>query len=106
LRENVPTNIYSSCNGQLVQVGATCTSNISYQPGLMGEFTDYLSPGCPASAGDSPCGFQFAKQQWQWCPGVGQPTSIGTIGADNVENTIINVDGNITGFNPGTTFPK
>lgn len=106
LKENVPTNITSSCNGKVVQTGAICTSNLSYLPGQLAKFTDFLAPGCPSSPQNSPCGFQFAKQQWQWCPGVGQPTSIGTIGADNVENTIINVDGNITGFVPGTTFPR
>jgi hypothetical protein len=106
LRENVPTNIVNSCNSQIVQVGATCTSNTSYEPGALGEFTDFLIPSCPASPTDSPCGFQFANQQWQWYPGVGQPRSIGTIGADNVQNTVISVDGNITGFTVGTTFPK
>jgi hypothetical protein len=106
LKENVPTNVVNSCNSQIVHVGATCTSNVNYFPGGLGEFTDFLIPGCPSSPQNSPCGFKFANQQWQWCPAVGQPTSIGTIGADNVENTIIDIDGNITGFTPGTTFPK
>lgn len=106
LRENVPTNIVSSCNGHVVQVGATCKSNVIYLPGTPGLFTDVFVPGCPTSQSNSPCGYQFANQQWQWCPAVGQPTSIGTIGLDNVQNTIINIDGNITGFVEGTTFPK
>jgi hypothetical protein len=106
LKENVPTNIVSSCNGGVVQTGATCTSNVSYYPGALGEFQDFLSPGCPSSQNVVPCGFQFANQQWEWCPGVGAPASIGTIGPVNVQNTIINVDGNILGFTPGKTFPK
>jgi hypothetical protein len=106
LRENVPTNTVSSCNQQVVQTGATCTSNIAYEPGALGEFTDFLSPGCPSSPTITVCGFQFASQQWQWCPGTGPPTSIGTIGPVNVQNTLIDVDGNTLGFTPGTTFPK
>ncbi len=31
---------------------------------------------------------------------------MGTIGKDTVDNTLIEVDGNILGFNPGTTFQK
>src|SRR5439155_22203792 len=54
LRENVPTNIVSSCNEQTVQTGATCTSNLSYLPGAMGEFSDFLAPGCPSSASVTP----------------------------------------------------
>ena len=106
MRENVPTNIVSSCNGGVVQTGANCTLNTLYAPNLTGEFSDYLSPGCPNSRTNVPCGFQFTNQQWQWCPNGGQPTSMGTIGADNVQNTIINVDGNILGFTPGTKFWK
>lgn len=104
LRENVPTNITSSCNQQIVHTGATCTTNTLYEPGAAGEFTDVLFPGCPSSSGVTPCGYQFANQQWQWCPDTGSPTSIGTVGPANVENTLINVDGNILGFTPGTTF--
>jgi len=37
---------------------------------------------------------------------VGQPTSIGTIGRDVVQNTLISVDGNTIGFPVGTKFPK
>ncbi|MGH9530735.1 MAG: hypothetical protein ACRD2S_12555 [Terriglobales bacterium] len=106
LKENVPTDIISSCNEQPIMTGATCTSSISYYPGQSGEFTDFLSPGCPSSVSVTPCGFQFPSQQWQWCPANGSPASIGTIGPVNAENTIINVDGNILGFSPGTTFPK
>jgi hypothetical protein len=106
MRENVPTDIVSSCNGGVVQTGANCTLNTLYYPYLTGEFADGLSPGCPNSPTNTPCGFQFTNQQWQWCPIGGQPTSMGTIGADNVQNTIINVDGNILGFAPGTKFWK
>ena len=106
LKENVPTNIVSSCNQQVVHTGATCTSNIVYEPGALGEFTDFLSPGCPSSPTITVCGFQFVSQQWQWCPTTGVPVSIGTIGPVNAQNTLINVDGNTLGFTPGTTFPK
>jgi hypothetical protein len=106
LKENVPTNIVSSCNQQVVQTGAACTSNIAYEPGALGEFADFLSPGCPSSPTITVCGFQFASQQWEWCPATGPPTSIGTIGPVNAQNTLINVDGNVLGFTPGTTFPK
>jgi len=106
LKENVPTNIKRSCNNTTVQTGATCTPNLSYAPNLMGEFQDFLSLGCPSSQNVVPCGYQFANQQWQWCPGTGSPTSIGTVGPVNVQNTVINVDGNTLGFTPGTTFPK
>ena len=106
IRENVPTNTVSSCNNQVVQTGATCTLNTSYQPGVLGEFSDFLSPGCPSSPTNSPCGFTFSNQQWQWCPAGKLPTSTGTIGPVNAQNTLINVDGNVLGFTPGTIFPK
>jgi hypothetical protein len=104
LRENVPTNVVSSCNNQVVHTGATCTQNTIYEPGLMGEFTDVLFPGCPSSSSVTPCGFTFSNQQWQWCPSTGSPSSIGTIGPVNAENTLIDIDGNILGFTAGTTF--
>jgi len=39
-------------------------------------------------------------------PSDRSPTSMGTIGKDTVDNTIIEVDGNILGFQPGTRFNK
>jgi hypothetical protein len=106
MRENVPTNIVSSCNGSTVQTGANCVLNTTVEPHLSGEFSDFLSPGCPNSPTNTPCGFVFTNQQWQWCPSSGSPTSMGTIGKDTVDNTIIEMDGNITGFVAGTVFQK
>jgi len=106
IRENVPTNLTTSCNGSTVLTGATCYLNTTAVPYTVGEFADGLSPGCPNSPSNSPCGFTFNNQQWQYCPIVGQPTSIGTIGRDVVQNTLISVDGNTIGFPVGTKFPK
>jgi hypothetical protein len=105
MRENVPVTT-SSCNGSVVHTGSSCFINTDASPYTIGQFTDALVPGCPTSADVTPCGFMFANQQWQWCPSGGSPTSMGTIGPVNAQNTVINVDGNITGFAKGTTFPK
>jgi hypothetical protein len=104
MRENVPTTV-SSCNENIVSTGASCTLNTSFFPGVLSEFTDFLSPGCPNSSTNSPCGYTFAKQQWQWCPSSAPPQSMGTIGPVKAQNTLINVDGNVF-LTPGTVFPK
>jgi hypothetical protein len=104
MRENVPTTV-SSCNGNVVQTLVNCTSNTFLKPNNIGEFTDFLSPGCPSSPSNSPCGYTFANQQWQWCPSSSVPKSMGTIGAVKVQNTLITIDGNVVLF-PGTIFPK
>lgn len=105
MRENVPPTT-SACTGNPVQTGASCTINTEYAPNVISEFTDVLSAGCPSSPSDSPCGFTFANQQWQWCPSLSSPTSMGTIGKDTVDNTLITIDGNDLGFAPGTIFQK
>lgn len=105
IRENVPTNIVSSCTNSVVQTGATCTSTFNFLGGGVGSFTDVLSAGCPGATTPTPCGFTFQNQQWQWCSPNGN-TSIGTIGKDTVTNSLITVNGNVLGFSPGTTFPK
>lgn len=105
MRENVPANTVSSCNNQVVKTGQTCFLNNSVQPGVISEFIDALSPGCPNSPSNSPCGYTFANQQWQYCPSSAIPQSMGTIGPDSVKNTIISVDGNILGL-IGHVFAK
>jgi hypothetical protein len=104
MRENVPFTV-SSCNGSIVHNGTSCTLNTSLLPNVLSEFTDFLSPGCPNSSTNSPCGFTFANQQWQWCPSSAAPQSMGTIGPVKAQNTLINVDGSLF-FTPGTVFNK
>lgn len=105
MRENVPANTVSSCNNQTVQTGQTCTLNTNFQPGVISEFIDALSAGCPVPASNSPCGFTFANQQWQYCPSASIPQSMGTIGQDKVQNTLISVAGNVLGL-IGHVFQK
>jgi hypothetical protein len=64
-------------------------------PGVIGEFADVISPGCAVPASNSPCGFTFANQQWQYRPVSGVPQSMGTIGQVNAENILITVAGQI-----------
>lgn len=105
VRENVPPTT-SSCTGAAVSTGSTCFVAVDAEPFVAGEFNDNFSPGCPSPPSNSPCGYTFANQQWQWCSPTGETPSIGTIGFDNVQNTLISIDGNVTGFTLGTTFPK
>lgn len=93
-RENVPTTI-SSCNNNIVHSGNSCISTFNTVPGVIGEFADVISPGCAVPATNSPCGFTFANQQWQYCPASGVPQSMGTIGQVNAENILITVAGQI-----------
>jgi hypothetical protein len=105
IRETAPSNLTSSCNGSTVQTGNVCFLNTSDSPHSIGLFTDFISPGCPSSPSNSPCGFTYSSQQWQWCSAGGN-VSIGTIGSVSAQNTLINLGGNVLGFTPGTTFPK
>jgi hypothetical protein len=104
MRENVPVTV-SSCNNQTVQTAQTCTANVFLQPGVLSEFIDALSPGCPVPASNSPCGYTFANQQWQYCPSSSVPQSMGTIGQDTVQNITISVAGNTFGL-IGHVFAK
>jgi len=106
IRETVPSPTISSCTGSPVTTTSSCTSTFLSPPHIIGEFTDSLLPGCPNSPSNSPCGFTFPNQQWQWCPASGLPQSTGTVGPVNAQNTLINVNGNVIGFIPGTIIPK
>ncbi len=93
-RENVPTTT-SSCNNNVVHTGTSCISTFNTVPGVIGEFADVISPGCAVPASNSPCGFTFTNQQWQYCPASGVPQSMGTVGQVNAENILITVAGQI-----------
>ena len=94
MRENVHFTT-SNCNDKVVHEGSSCTINTILSPGVLSEFTDAISPGCPNSSTNSPCGFTLAHQQWQYCPSSGSPQSMGTIGTVNAQNTLILVNGSV-----------
>ncbi|SRR5712692_6032600 len=104
IRENVPATV-SSCNGQPVQTGSTCRF-VTDMVGGLSNFLDVISPGCRVPPNTSPCGFEWANQQWQWCPVNSPPTSTGTIGHVVAHDLAISVHDNFTGLTPGTIFPK
>jgi hypothetical protein len=103
VEETVSASTRTSCTGGLVTTSSSCTQIWN------GSFNDTLDPGCPTTATLAQgCGYTFPNQVWEWCegtyPGI-TPISLGDIGKDVVDNTVINLGGNTEGFPIGTTFP-
>jgi hypothetical protein len=97
-REQFTNRSPNTC-GSPVQTSETCTSRA-------GALTDTYSAGCITNGTTPPCGWTATKQQYQWCNPNGTTPSIGTPGALTVDNNLISVGGNVTGFIIGYSPPK